>query len=176
MAKRAEQLDRLLGRLENFVAALALALAVTLSVAGVVLRYLFDYVIFWSQEATIFLVILSTFVGASIALRHKDHVGVDLLAQVLRGRARQAVAVLSILIVVVYAGLIGVLAWRMVSSQESASYRTASLDLPLWVPQLAVPIGLTLLLIRSLQILYRTVRGRDPYPDASADAVPEEPA
>jgi C4-dicarboxylate transporter DctQ subunit len=166
VSERAAQLDRLLARLENLVAGAALAAAVTLSIVGVVLRYVFDYVLYWSEEASLFLVILSTFVGASIALRHKEHVGVDILAQVTRGRARRAVHAIAALIVLVYAGLFSVLGWMMVSSPESAAFRTPAIDLPLWVPQLAVPLGITLLLVRSLQVLYRTIRGLEPYPDA----------
>lgn len=169
IARRAAQLDRLLAQAENIVAALALALAVTLSVTGVLLRYLFDYVIYWSEEASLYLVILSTFVGASIALRHKDHVGVDILAQVLRGRANQVVRTLGIVVLVIYAGLFCVLGWMMVSSPEAAAFRTPALALPLWVPQTAVPLGLTLLALRSLQVLYRTVRDVEAYPDADEE-------
>jgi C4-dicarboxylate transporter DctQ subunit len=177
IARRAAQVDRLLTWLENFVAAVALAVAVTLSVVGVLLRYLFDYVIFWSEEASLYLVVLSTFFGASIALRHKDHVGVDILAQVARGRPKQVVNVVGVLVVVVYAGLFSVLGWMMVTSPIAGSFQTPALSLPLWVPQLAVPLGLTLILIRSAQILYRTIRGRDPYPDArDVTLADEEPA
>lgn len=173
----AARLDRLLSQVENAIAVLALAAATILSVVAVILRYVFDYVIFWSQEASLYLVILSTFVGASIALRHNDHVGVDFLARARRGRGKKVVRVVGALVTLVYCGLFGFVAWVMVTSPVVQSYETPSLYLPLWVVQLCVPVGLMFMLIRSLQILYRTLRGRDPYPDAAQHASPEqEPA
>jgi hypothetical protein len=43
---------------------------------------------------------------------------------------------------------------------------TPSLKLPLWVVEAAVPIGLTLMFLRALEILVRTARGVDAFPEA----------
>ncbi|HEY6753027.1 MAG TPA: TRAP transporter small permease subunit, partial [Rubrobacteraceae bacterium] len=70
------RLDRILTAIENTLAALALGGASLLACLQVILRYLFNYTIFWSEEATIYLLILSTFIGAVITLRHNEHVNV----------------------------------------------------------------------------------------------------
>lgn len=160
------RLDCVLTWIENSIAAFALISAVALSITGVILRYVFDYVIFWSEEASIYLIILSTFVGAVIALRHNEHVSVGLLTLLLGERGKWMLSTLGVLIFVFYCVVFGAVAWMMVAAPVARSFQTPALDLPLWIVQLPIPIGLTLMLIRTLQIFYRTVRRQDPFPDA----------
>lgn len=168
------QLDRILTWIENGIAALALVGAVVVAIAGVILRYVFNYVLFWSEEASIYLIILSTFVGAVIALRHNEHVGVGILALVFGERGKRIVTILGVLILVVYCGIFGAIAWMMITEPVARSFQTSTLDLPLWVVQLPIPIGFTLMLIRALQILYRTIRRQEPFPDAEEREYEEE--
>lgn len=154
------RLDRVLTWIENTVAAASLGLAALLAILGVVLRYTFGYVIFWGEEAVIYLIILSTFVGAAVTLRHNEHVNIDILPLLLGDRGKRAVAVLGALVTVVYCAVIGGYAWIMITEPAALSSITPALRLPLWIVQLSVPIGLTLMLVRALEILYRAARGR----------------
>ena len=76
----------MLTTVENVLAAGSLGLAALVAIVAVLLRSASAYVIFWSEEAVIHLVITSTFFGAVVALRHSEHVGVDILAPMLRAR------------------------------------------------------------------------------------------
>ena len=51
------RLDRTLSLIENTGAAASLGLAAILVILGVILRYAFGYVIFWGEEAVIYLII-----------------------------------------------------------------------------------------------------------------------
>lgn len=134
--------------------------------AGVIARYVFNQSIFWSQEAVIFLVIFSTFIGAVVVLRHDEHVNVDILPTLLGARGKRFLAVLSALLMLVYCGLIGAYAWVMVAEPAARNTITPALKLPLWVVELGVPMGLTLMFLRSLEILYRAVLGRQALAEA----------
>ena len=76
------RVDRVLTLIENGLAGLTLAAATILAIVAVLARYFFNYIIFWSEEAVIYLIICSTFIGAVITLRHNEHVGVNVLAAV----------------------------------------------------------------------------------------------
>lgn len=158
--------DQILAWIENFLAAATLGAASALAIVAVILRYVFDYVIFWSGEAVIYLIIFSTFIGAVITLRHNEHVSVDILPLLLGGRGKKALTVLGSLMIVVYCGIIGFYAWILVTEPGIRNTTTAALDLPLWLVYLALPIGLTLMLLRSLEIVYRSARGRQTFPEA----------
>jgi TRAP-type C4-dicarboxylate transport system permease small subunit len=65
----------------NIVTAIALFLMTIFVFGNVVLRYLFNSGITWSEEASRFLFIWMTFLGAIVAFRHNQHLGVDLLVK-----------------------------------------------------------------------------------------------
>jgi TRAP-type C4-dicarboxylate transport system permease small subunit len=65
----------------------------------------------------------------------------------------------------VYLVSIGIFAWLLLFEPFSTSTITPSLKLPLWVVEAAVPIGLTLMLLRALEILVRAARGVEAFPE-----------
>jgi C4-dicarboxylate transporter, DctQ subunit len=154
-----QRFDRVLTRIENVLAASTLGLATLIAIVAVVLRYVFGIFLFWSEEAIIYLIIYSTFLGAVITLRHNEHVNVDIFGAFLKARGKRAFAVLGAAITVVYLVCIGFFAWLLLFEPFSTSTITPSLKLPLWVVEAAVPIGLTLMLLRALEILVRAARG-----------------
>jgi TRAP-type C4-dicarboxylate transport system permease small subunit len=159
LADIVQRFDRVLTRIENVLAASALGLATLIAIVAVVLRYVFGIFLFWSEEAIIYLIIYSTFLGAVITLRHNEHVNVDVFGAFLKARGKRAFAVLGAAITVVYLVCIGFFAWLLLFEPFSTSTITPSLKLPLWVVEAAVPIGLTLMLLRALEILVRAARG-----------------
>jgi TRAP-type C4-dicarboxylate transport system permease small subunit len=62
----------------------------------------------------------------------------------------------------------------MVTEPAARNIVTPALNVPLWVVQISLPIGLTLMFFRALEILYRTARGQQPFPEAEEDEF-EEP-
>ena len=168
------RVDRVLTLIENGLAGLTLAAATILAIVAVLARYLFNYIIFWSEEAVIYLIICSTFIGAVITLRHNEHVGVNVLAAVLGPRGNRVLVALSTLLIALYCGVFGFFGWLMVTEPASRNIVTPALNVPLLVVQISLPIGLTLMFFRALEILYRTARGREPFPEAEEDEF-EEP-
>ncbi len=168
--------DRVLTWIENFLAATTLGAASVLAIITVILRYAFDYVVFWSSEAVIYLVIFSTYLGAVVTLRHGEHVNIDILPFLLGRRGKQAFAVLGSLVTLAYCAVIGFYAWVLITEPGIRNTVTPALALPLWVVYLGLPIGLTLMFVRALEIVYRSARGRRTFPEAEESAYPEETA
>ncbi len=166
--------DRVLTWIENSLAAVALGGATVIAIAGVIMRYVFGDGIFWSEEAVIFLVILSTFIGAVITLRHNEHVNVDIMPALLGERGKWVFAMLGTLLLVIYCGVIGAYAWVLIFEPAASNTITPSLKLPLWVVELSLPIGLTLMFLRSMEILYRTARGQVAFPEAEENEFAED--
>jgi TRAP-type C4-dicarboxylate transport system permease small subunit len=169
-----QRFDLVLTRIENVLAASALGLATAIAIVAVVLRYAFGIFLFWSEETIIYLIIYSTFLGAVITLRHNEHVNVDIFGAFMKGRGKRALAVLAAAITVVYLVCIGFFAWLLLFEPFSTSTITPSLKLPLWVVEAAVPVGLTLMLLRALEILVRSARGVDAFAEAQRSIVEVE--
>ncbi|CAN5319792.1 TRAP transporter small permease [soil metagenome] len=171
-----ERFDRVLTKIENTLAAASLGFAAALAIVSVILRYTVDYIIFWGEEAIVYSIIFSTFIGAVITLRHNEHVNVDILSLFFGRRGRRALAFAGALVALVYCAVIGGFAWVLVAEPYTHNILTPALKLPLWVVYISLPIGLTLMFVRLLEILYRTARGRQTFPEAEEDEFQEEAA
>jgi C4-dicarboxylate transporter DctQ subunit len=167
-------LDSILTKLENVLAAGSLALAAGLAIVAVILRTFFNQIIFWSEEAIIYLVIFSTFFGAVITLRHNEHVSVDVVTAFLKERGKRVMAFVAATFTLIYLGAVGYYAWVLVFEPQSRLTSTPALDLPLWVVLLPLPIGFTLMFFRTLEVMVRIIRGKDPYPHAAATLLEAE--
>ena len=159
---------------ENVLASAALAAAAGLAVLAVVLRYLFGTIIFWSEEAVIYLVLFSTFVGAVITLRHDEHVRVDLVPLFLKDRGKRAFQVLATVLTLVYLAALGGFGWLLLFEPATRDTVTPALKVPLWVVYTALPLGFTLMFLRSLEVLFRLLTGRDPHPEAAKSVLEAE--
>ena len=151
-------LNRALTTLENVLAAGTLAAAAVIAIVAVLLRQVFGVFLFWSEETIIYLVIYSTFLGAVITLRHQEHVNVDVIAAFLGKRGKQVMAVIAIVVTMIYLGVVGYFAWMLIFEPFSTRTTTPALGVPLWVVELSVPIGFTLMFVRAIELLVRTIR------------------
>ncbi|USQ79751.1 TRAP transporter small permease [Ornithinimicrobium faecis] len=149
------QLDRALTTIENVVAAGALGLAALISIVNVILRQ-FDMSWFWTEEAVIYLIIYSTFIGAVITLRHNEHVSVDILGVFFKDKGKKWLALAAGVVTIIYLVIMAYLGWQLLAEPFSSTTVTPVLKLPLWVVELAVPLGMTLMLLRALEMLWRT--------------------
>lgn len=168
------RLGRILTVVENVVASAALAAAAAVAIIAVIMRYVFNVLIFWSEEAVIYLVLLSVFVGAVITLRHDEHVKVDLLTIMLKGRAKLGLQLLATLLTLAYLAAIGGYGWLLLFEPSARNTVTPALKLPLWVVYFALPLGFTLMFLRTLEVLFRQLTGRDPHPEAAKSALEAE--
>lgn len=166
--------DSILTKVENVLAAGSLAAAALIAIVAVILRTFFNEIIFWSEEAIIYLIIFSTFLGAVITMRHNEHVNVDIIAVFLKDRGKRVMALIGMAVFLLYLGAIAWLGWQLIFEPRSRLTTTPALSLPLWVVTLPLPIGLTLMFLRGLEVVYRLVRGRDPYPHAAPDLLAAE--
>ncbi|WCE40384.1 TRAP transporter small permease [Brevibacterium sp. BDJS002] len=166
--------DKYLSRVENFLAGASLIGATALAVFAVLLRNITGDVLFWSEEAIIYLIICSTFFGAVVTLRHNEHVAVDIMPTLLKGKKKKFFVVLGGLATLVYAGFIAYLSWALISEPFSRTTITPALKLPLWVVELSLAVGMTLFFIRAAEMLIRAIKA--PAEELDKDVFAEEAA
>lgn len=107
------KIERFLENSLNIIMALALAVMVVLVFGNVVLRYLFNSGITWSEEISRYLFIWLTFLGAIGAFKNKDHLGVDMLIKRLPNKMRKVVLTISELLMLFILILIFDGSWKM---------------------------------------------------------------
>lgn len=106
MAERGlqDRIERFVDRVGQAVSWLALVIVALMSV-NVVLRYLFSVGSVWAQELEWHLLVPLILFGSSYALRHGEHVRVDIVYGRFSPRAKVAVDLVSSLLVIAIAAL-----------------------------------------------------------------------
>ncbi|MDB5841304.1 MAG: transporter small permease [Herminiimonas sp.] len=114
-------IDRLMKGLEITIA-LMLGVMVVLVFGNVVLRYGFNSGIAFSEEASRYLFVWVTFLGAIIAVREHTHLGVDTLVRKMPRKGKIFLAVISDLLII----MVVVLLFQGSVKQTIINYATTS--------------------------------------------------
>ena len=155
-------LDRLLGKATNGTAIvggwlyLVTALMVTYEV---LMRGLFDAPTEWSLELSVYFVLVAGFLG--LAATHSDdkNIRVDLFIDRLPAKWKQILSILTGLFGLIFAIVFFVESLDMtMNSFQLESKSTSTLRVPLYIPQLALPIGGLLLMLQFIRILIKDVQ------------------
>ena len=175
---------------------LSLGLMVVLTFSNVVVRYAFNSNILWALEATSFLFAWLVIVGASCGVRNNFHIGVDFVVRVLPGGMRRVCTYVAAAACIAYAALMLKGAWDywLPFITTRAFYETLDIPvpffldwlkdvfnegeayekLPRFIPYFALPLGMALLLARSLAAAKRVIDGRQEYLCASHEEKDQE--
>lgn len=150
------KVNRALTGIENGIAGLCMIGAVGLAILSIVLRAGFGTIIFWAEEAIIYLVITSTFFGAIITLRENEHVNVDILPTLFKKTGRKVMALIAGLVTLAYLGIVAVLGWSLLTEPFSFDVVTPALKLPLGAVETCVPVAFTLMFFRACVMFWTT--------------------
>lgn len=156
MTRIAEGLDLVIDRLGQ-VAVLAVAALVLVMAGNVLLRYGFSLGSVWAQELEWHLMSPIALIGAAYALRHGEHVRVDVLYAGFPPRAQALVDLFAAVAGMVVSLLIIQLSWRYVMQswgQDEGSANPGGIPYR-YLLKAFIPAGFALLL---LQFLAETLR------------------
>lgn len=153
------------------LAAFLLLLSLALVAWSVLMRYFLNQPIPWVDELVGYLLVGLVMLAAGDALRRGEHISVDLLTDRLRPRGRRVSAALGQLAVLI-AGLALVQGgWQTAAfSRMLGIYSTGYLAIPIYLPQLLVPLGGALLALAALMGLVRMALGLPPTIDSDGPA------
>ena len=76
-----KNLSFVLNNLEDLVAAFFISITTILVVINIVLRYVFNSGLVWSEEVATGCFVWSVFIGAVAVFKHRGHVGVDIIVK-----------------------------------------------------------------------------------------------
>lgn len=131
---------------------------VALITYDVVSRGLFNSPSLFTDEITGYLLVFIAFMGASQAQRAGRHIGVDVFTGSLPVRVRLRLKLVTSLISI---GFLALFWWHAVVMVYKNYVRNvtvpSSLLTPIWIPQLFIPIGMTLLLLQMVVQISGTV-------------------
>ena len=151
-----------LGNVMNRTAEAACAvmvLAMTLVVTTqVIWRYLLGASLTWSEEASRYLLIWITFLGASTAFKRGMHTGFDAVVRALSPGSRRAARLVTLLAIVTFLIIVGLKGMQL--ALFNMAQRSPAMRLPMGIVYLAIPTGCLFILVHAADELVHLVRKR----------------
>ncbi|HJM49869.1 MAG TPA: TRAP transporter small permease [Alphaproteobacteria bacterium] len=142
-------------------AGLMVGALLVLALTGIVgysvgMRYLLGQPQTWSDELVGYLMVSMVMLGAAEVMRRGEHIEVDLLTERLAPRWRRLTRIWGQAATAFVAAVLMVAGFEMVFFSASVGLLSDGyLEVPMWIPQLAVPVGAALLLLTALGGLIR---------------------
>ena len=109
----------ILKNLDAYIAGALFAVTMVLVIMNVFTRYIFNFVIAWSEELSTSCFVYTVFIGAAWCLRTRQHVGVDLLVNRLPEKAREIVHLLTDIVILALNSYITYLAVLFMRSSKA---------------------------------------------------------
>ncbi|WP_421840596.1 TRAP transporter small permease [Marinobacter algicola] len=148
-------------RLDAWLATIALVAICLISLGNVIVRYATDASFAFTEEFSVFLLVVLTFAGAAVAARHNQHIRIELIEHHLPPWARKVVFVLQWLGGVT---VLGIMTWYG-STFALQEYQWESLSpglgIPNWIYVIWLPLLSAAIIIRMTQNLVDRLRGRE---------------
>ncbi|ART62605.1 TRAP transporter small permease [Kushneria marisflavi] len=168
-------LDRGLGLIEKTIVAGSILVMALLMSAHVVGNIVLGQGITGTYEMTEMLIVIITFVGVGYAARHARHISMSAFYEQLSGQRRKALLILICLGTALLMFYFSYKSIEYVITIHDRGRTSASLQMPLWIVYLALPIGFALAgiqyvltVIRNLTTpgIWRSLTEQEGYNDA----------
>lgn len=132
-----------------------LLLFMTLSItADVFLRYFINKPTIWVNDVSGYMLVWIIFLGASYTLKEGGHVKVDLLYEKASEKTRHILTIIAHLFTLAYVGVLSIKGLQMVLLSYSHNWHASTLlGTPLFIPQVAIPLGGFVLSLQVLALL-----------------------
>jgi len=167
-------LDRLVRRLASLgvaIAAVALLASLVLIVFSVVMRYFVGQPAPWVDELVGYLLVACVMLAAGDALLRGEHLAVDLVTERLGARGRRFTLLLGLVAVALSALLLVVEGWDMVGFSRMVGLKSNGyMAVPMWVPQMLIPIGSAVLLLAAVVAFAAAARGAPARSDVAVES------
>ena len=127
----------------RFAAGAMLAASVAINFANIIGRYFLSVSLSWAEEAMLFLMIGCVFLGAGPVGWAGRHIRMDVVISLLP--PRKAFDIFSDLVTIATCLALAIFAWPVMTMLSELDQRSQSANIPLVIPQAALPLGLVLM-------------------------------
>jgi TRAP-type C4-dicarboxylate transport system permease small subunit len=149
-------LDRILSFFEEWTLFITVFVALIALFVNVVLRYGFNYSLAWSEELVREVIIYTTFIGCSAAVKNRSMIKIDASVQLLP-KLKMPLTYFSNFVVMIFAVMMIYYGWLMVVLQYRTHQKTIIMEIPLVFLYAILPLMGIMMLIRAIQVVYQDI-------------------
>lgn len=128
---------------------------------GVIMRYVFNEPKAWVEEIARYSIIWGVFLGFGLALRHNQHIQVDILYDRLKPKMKQILDIVATLISIAFCGIYTYYGYILVENRFHSGMVSLDVGIPMWIVYLILPISGVLFLLRFIERLVHILIGKD---------------
>ena len=150
-------LDKILSFIERWVLFIATFAALIALFVNVVLRYGFNYSLAWSEELVREVIILTTFIGCSAAIKARSMIKIDALPQIFPV-LRTPLTFFSNFVTLIFASMMMYYGTKMAALQMATFQKTIIMQIPLVYLYAILPIMGVGMFIRTIQVIHQDIQ------------------
>lgn len=148
--------DKVLTFFEDWTLFVAVMAALLSLFVNVVLRYGFNYALAWSEELVRLVIIYTTLVGCSSAIRNGLMIKIDASVQLIP-KLKIPLTYFSNFVVLIFSIMMIYYGWLMAALQVQTGQTTIVMEIPLVYIYLILPLMGALMFIRTIQVFYQDI-------------------
>ncbi|MBW2175466.1 MAG: TRAP transporter small permease [Deltaproteobacteria bacterium] len=149
-------LDKILTIFEDWTLFIAVMVALISLFVNVVLRYGFNYALAWSEELVRLVIIYTTLIGCSAAIKKRSMIRIDASVQLLP-KLKYPLSYFSNFIIIIFSIMMMYYGWLMAALQVQTDQKTIVMQIPLVYLYAILPLMGVMMFIRTIQVIYQDV-------------------
>ncbi|MGB5199063.1 MAG: TRAP transporter small permease [Sedimenticolaceae bacterium] len=143
----------------GIIAALMILVSVVITCQMIWMRFVLNASTIWQTEAVTYLMISATLIGLPYVQLLRGHVNVDLVPMLLPPRLRKGLALIVLLLSIAVISIMTFYGYELFHIAWERNWRSESVwGVSLWIPYLAVPLGLGLFVLQMIADLIASWR------------------
>ncbi|MCP3941343.1 MAG: TRAP transporter small permease [Desulfobacteraceae bacterium] len=157
--KMFKKVDGILTLIEEWTLFIIVITALISLFANVVLRYGFNYTLAWSEELVRIVIIYSTFVGASVAVKQGAMIRIDAVVQIFP-RLKSWLTFYTSILMLIFAWMMIYYGYQMTHLQYLTHQKTIIMQIPLVIIYAIMPVMGVMVGIRTVQVMIQDFKSR----------------
>lgn len=134
---------KLFDNIEKNVLVVSLAIMVIVLFTNVVMRYVFNSSLSWSEEFARYLFVWFSWIGVSAGVKDKEHLRVEILTIALTKRgfikANEVINIFVALVWLATSWIVAYYGFDIITAQIDMNVLTPAMRIPVWIAYLSVP-------------------------------------
>jgi len=159
MEKILSALDKVLTFFEEWTLFITVLVAMVALFFNVILRYGFSYSLAWSEELVREVILYTTFIGCSVAIKNRSTVRIDALVQLVP-KLKFPLAMFSYLVNLAFAVVMVYFGYLLAVLQVESNQSTLILQIPTVYLYAILPLMGIMMVLRVLMVMRDDIRSR----------------
>ena len=140
-----------LDRFEKTAVTLLLGTMIIVVFLQVFFRFVIKGSLPWSEELSRYVMIWAVFFGASMGAKSGAHIGVEAFVNFFPQNIRRAMIVVSAIFTQIFCVVVCILSIQVVAGIYDMEQVSPAMEIPIYIPYVAIPVGAILMSIRFMQ-------------------------